>query len=119
MNKVHSKEMKKFQNESLLSQHMKMHKLMINCEICNIEFKLNYIKVHMKDYHSDERQFQCQICPQSFKYQSNFIAHVNDYKNNKFKCETCSQIFFNQTTLKRHKNEIHEKIKTLNVNFVL
>jgi len=51
-----------FKTKNRLLSHMKKHKMRVKCQICDVEIQPKYMSQHIRDVHTDERAFQCQIC---------------------------------------------------------
>lgn len=74
---------------------------------CNKSFNL----------HSDERNFQCHICPSFFKTMSNLNVHMKLHKNHRDHiCEMCSKACYTASHLKDHQR-IHKNIARFDCQF--
>lgn len=75
------------------------------------------LNLHIQCVHSDERNFQCHICPSSFKTVSNLNVHMKMHKNQRDHiCEMCSKAFYTASHLKDHQR-IHENIARFKCQF--
>ncbi|KAK8732440.1 hypothetical protein OTU49_007092 [Cherax quadricarinatus] len=49
------------------------------CSLCLKTFaNKSYLKIHMKNHHTEQKLYHCNFCPTDFKYQSNLAKHVTN-----------------------------------------
>jgi len=103
-----------FFNKSLLSNHIKTHKVPLKpkiykCRKCKYTFfSKSDRSEHIKDKHKDDR-FLCVVCNSSFKNRSSLTIHTHrKHKLNKsYECNKCDQIFTQQNLLQDHIDQCH------------
>lgn len=100
---------KQFKNEKYFLKHVHCPKIFI-CSKCNRRFKRKWeLNVHYKAYHTNERNFKCEICGKGFlikqllKYHQ--ARHAKDYK---IKCAICKKGFYVMSAFKKHYAVHHE-----------
>lgn len=78
---------------------------------CNKQFSRKVsLKLHVQCVHTQERNYQCDICPSSFKTVSNLNVHLKMHRNQRdHKCNQCSKSFYTSSHLKDH-SKIHQQV---------
>ena len=118
---------KTFAKRNKLNAHEKTHlgvKVRENsCELCDAKFtrKDNLVR-HIKTYHSNgvgsktmERlEFQCDICPQSFKQKRILTAHKYIHESPRFECSRCAKPFFLMGKKNAHEKKCSQELKEAN-----
>jgi hypothetical protein len=69
-----------------------------------IGIRLNGLKRHYLTVHETNKQFLCELCPESFGLLSLLTSHVKIVHENPklLQCSTCSEIFTQTSSLGRH-----------------
>ena len=79
----------------------------IACQLCGLNFLQNSrLSRHMRDVHSDERNFICEICSRAFKVKSKLKEHMCTHTGEKnFHCtyNDCGKAFSKKSTLSQHE----------------
>ena len=120
MNRKHSKDFfstpdnfecdfdgKIFKTRKTLQSHMKCHLSKGRCELCQKELTQMELGKHIRNVHTEDRIYQCQICQKTFKSVSVLNNHIQSH-NKKFDCSKCSKIFSTQSYLNMHIKHYHE-----------
>lgn len=63
-----------------------------------------------RSVHSDERPFQCPICPRAYKTFQQHKVHLKTHSDEKHICPECGQLFSTRKTYNRHKL-VHSDVK--------
>jgi KRAB domain-containing zinc finger protein len=96
-----------FKEMAILKSHMAIHRMRVQCKICDAEIQPVYLKKHIREVHTDDRKFQCQRCQKGFKSKQKLKIHILIH-NKAVKCLICSKMFPNKSAIKRHVKQIHE-----------
>ena len=79
-----------------LSQHFKnVHQKSenINCSECNKPIRKDYLKRHMKLFHSGEQTlYNCKVCTYQSKHQSNVYIHIRNVHQKLWKTDITLQM---------------------------
>jgi len=75
------------------------------CGICGKEFKHQYTLIRHLPVHTDERNFQCDMCEKAFRQLSTLTQHkASKHSNSKpYVCEICTKSFCRVSILINHK----------------
>ena len=68
------------------------------------------MELHVKTTHENERPYQCDKCPKSYKTKSGLNSH-NLWQHEEqleLKCEKCGKTFRNEQSLKIHQHCVHK-----------
>ncbi|CAG9811707.1 unnamed protein product [Chironomus riparius] len=98
---------KSFKNKQCITLHMKVHRLKIKCEFCEVELNERSMNGHIRTVHENFRKFQCKMCPKSFKIQKHLDLHIRVH-DKKFSCKYCSGLYPSKQRLNDHIKHIHE-----------
>ncbi|XP_031633963.1 zinc finger protein 184-like [Contarinia nasturtii] len=94
----------KLASPSGLKKHIRnVHKgSHVDCEICHKKIKRNSLRHHMKS-HSNIKSFQCEYCPQKYKYNGDLNKHLRIHLGeNIHRCNQCPERFRLPIELQRH-----------------
>lgn len=76
-----------------LRKHMRSHeKPLDECEICHL--RLRNVQKHIRDVHTDERSFICEVCDAAFKSLHNLKNHVKTHEEPS-ECPICLKLLPN------------------------
>ncbi|KAG5673972.1 hypothetical protein PVAND_003968 [Polypedilum vanderplanki] len=102
-----------FKNSVSLQSHKKIHKpkelLNFACSECDKKFhNRNHLERHQIS-HSDARNFKCESCGQSYKWEKDLRNHISAiHKGEKEnKCIWCESSFVDVGNLRKHKIKYH------------
>lgn len=88
-----------------ISRHMAVHleDRPFQCEICPKTFRANYgLKKHML-IHSNEAKYQCKNCGKAFKFGYNLTVHMRIHEGVKpFECAICNKTFTTKQWRDKH-----------------
>lgn len=89
------------------------------CGDCDAAFETRWnLNIHKADAHTEKQIFQCDMCPNKFKWQNGLDSHYDvKHGNHAFPCPICLMKFQTQKVLDYHTNAIHGEKE--NRNFVL
>ena len=73
-----------FKTKLQLKRHIRVHKLKVKCQICNVELQPFYLKIHIREVHAENRKFQCQFCQNNYKSGQVLKYHIQTH-NKAFK----------------------------------
>ena len=98
--------MKFTQKCSLVKHQQSIHneKALVSClhKKCRVRVPKNELYEHIRTAHPKE-QFQCNVCPMSFKTFQRLTIHERTHNGNKpYKCEICGKKFFHASSYKLH-----------------
>ena len=100
-------------------QHMKRHAgtPTYKCDECGEMFVTNDAKCkHVKNKHSNEKKFHCDICGKSFKASEVFKHHQEIHENErKYICKLCGKGFNSPGSIWKHR-AVHERQGIKNVS---
>ncbi|CAG7838014.1 unnamed protein product [Allacma fusca] len=85
-----------------------------NCDLCPATFKhKSDLNGHRKTVHDKIRHFVCQICDQRFGHQCGLRVHLLKHENNRqFVCPVCSKRFITRWHLRKHQTT-HKTVKDI------
>lgn len=88
-----------------LRKHMRSHeKPLGECEICHL--RLRNVPKHIRDVHTDERSFICEVCEAAFKSLHNLKNHVKTHEEPS-ECPICHKLLPNMHRhLQWHKRPV-------------
>lgn len=105
---------RKFLNQGLLNQHMKIHlgtnRLQtIPCQFCDKMFAAKYLlKRHILSIHNNcKTQYLCHLCPKSFPAEFKLNIHIRTIHRQRFQCPKCSFSCKSRDFFKRHNEALH------------
>lgn len=93
---------KKFNMKEKVRLHLKHHASLIKCNLCGKHLRAINLGHHMKYVHTNERNFQCQLCNLSFKTRECVKSHMRTHEKN-YQCGFCGKKFPSQYILNEHK----------------
>ncbi|XP_036317573.1 zinc finger protein 157-like, partial [Rhagoletis pomonella] len=84
-------------------QHLNIKAQLKECPICQKKFDADYIRKHIDTVHSNERNFHCDICGDSYKSKPQLKRHMLLHtKERKVPCTVCDKTFVDKSELKVH-----------------
>ncbi|XP_063544129.1 zinc finger protein ZFP2-like isoform X10 [Cydia strobilella] len=102
---------KTFRSNKGLSEHYKVHHLMIKkfkCSYCDMAFPTNG---DLRDHtvkHTGTRNFKCDICQKAYGRKVTLVQHMRSHNNvRSHKCTHCSMAFVQKCTLESHMRSKH------------
>jgi len=99
---------KSFINRKKIAAHMKVHKSLTKCKICNSMLKPDSIYGHMRTIHpTTNEKFNCTICGKTFKDKIFLKNHENTH-DKKYECKFCKRKFSQKHELSTHVSKKHE-----------
>ncbi|XP_045169858.2 zinc finger protein 112-like [Mercenaria mercenaria] len=109
--KERRKKSKSSTNKSLQPKRSCLQKAEEECPHCGKFLKPYKLKVHLIS-HMEDRPFQCDLCPKSYKYQGHLESHKASHQEVKpFYCEMCGKGYVTITLLKHHSMMHHSDSK--------
>ena len=88
---------KVFSSKGTLKQHgIDVHnEIRLECEICKKTVVNGYFEKHMRDMHSDIKDFHCNFCENKFTTKITLKQHVKYVHEKKYEkqCESCDKAF--------------------------
>lgn len=88
-------------------------KSVYECEFCQRKFKQEIrLKDHIKNQHSNGRQFECSVCKKCFKEKKTVMRHELIHGDKNFECSYCDLKFGRHDSKMKHEIKAHEKIRT-------
>ena len=110
---------KQFKSKKSLSDHMKTHKPMVECNGCNKLMKEKSIRRHklqcLNVPQFEERKHQdhlCHFCDLRFINRKKLRAHMKTHV--KYDCQDCDKSFRKQSTLGLHRVKMHTTVSASN-----
>eukprot|EP00116_Pleurobrachia_bachei_P007034 sb/3467296/ len=98
-----------FQKNNLHKHHILVHRKSVSdsvtCRVdnCGVRLPKSELYKHIETAHP-KKNFQCDICPMSFKNSKQLNQHLRAHSGIKpFKCEVCEMKFTQRSNYKRHK----------------
>ncbi|XP_064651996.1 zinc finger protein 708-like [Lineus longissimus] len=96
----------KFCTEYRLKRHALCHSsTQFTCDVCgNLSSSARHLLIHKK-MHTQENNYQCQVCLKTYQNSSGFRSHVQRKCGRdayRYKCDKCMQCFFKEDSLKTH-----------------
>ena len=82
-----------------------------SCKMCNKNFKLlSSLNAHVKQIHSENKDFSCDTCKKVFSTPQSLKTHVASIHDGvkEHKCDICNKAFTQKSTLKSHYQNKHE-----------
>ncbi|XP_048003780.1 zinc finger protein 729-like isoform X6 [Leguminivora glycinivorella] len=102
---------KTFRTKKALSEHYKVHHLMIKkhkCSVCDMAFSRGDALSHHMVKHTGDRNFKCEICQKAYGHESTLRQHLKIHRKDcKYKCEHCAKAFVQKCSLKSHLHSQH------------
>ena len=78
------------------------------CEVCGKDYASKAgLRLHIKDKHSSDCRFKCNICGAGFNRVGDFKGHMNKHQGEKEICTVCGQQFQYKTSLRKHQRKCH------------
>eukprot|EP00092_Neocalanus_flemingeri_P024355 GFUD01026411.1.p1 GENE.GFUD01026411.1~~GFUD01026411.1.p1 ORF type:complete len:479 (+),score=93.72 GFUD01026411.1:36-1472(+) len=98
---------KNFKSASHRKDHEEIHRgeADAECGLCGAQVRKKNLERHMKT-HSDDAEFQCDICAKPLKTVEALRAHMNSH-DLPFKCEYCEKAFSTKYSMKSHTVQQH------------
>ncbi|XP_063380554.1 zinc finger protein 62 homolog [Cydia fagiglandana] len=100
---------RRFLCRSTLEKHMALHggvpELPFECDICKRRFRTkNFVSKHIRQFHLNEKNYQCEICSKTFFEKQPFINHMETHsKEPLYKCDECGLALKTRETLRNHR----------------
>ena len=99
-----------FPNTLDLKSHLKkLHngvkqKEVFKCDICEKSGFLteNYLKIHIKQYHKNDKPHRCDVCEKTFSSKPNLYRHLRIHQNKSLTCKHCKVTFTTTQSLEDH-----------------
>lgn len=95
-----------FKNKYSLVGHMTNHRPKIKCELCSVLIFDKSFKNHLKEVHTEDRKYRCDICTKAFKTKA-LLGYHRTIHDKKFQCEICNRKFNVMRFLKQHMDQYH------------
>jgi hypothetical protein len=94
---------REFKKKGIILNHIRKHKIhKVECKICHIKVREDYLKRHMQTIHDKNEKVQCKICMKFFKHNFALKFHEKNHDVKKFKCQWCAQKFTTLGKLNEH-----------------
>lgn len=97
-----------------LTSHMRVHtnERPFQCNQCPSSFKLvNHLNEHKSAIHLGLKKYQCTICGKKLNDKGNFDVHVRRHTGEKpFTCDICLSTFYGNREMKKHKARHHPEV---------
>ncbi|GBP42774.1 Zinc finger and SCAN domain-containing protein 22 [Eumeta japonica] len=81
------------------------------CDRCGSRIKtITSMRMHILNIHLKVPTFQCQLCPERFKYANTRNRHmsiVHGGERIRYPCQACDQVFLSRTALVQHIRNFH------------
>ena len=82
---------------------------MVKCDLCEMMFRKNYLKWHVKEVHDKIKDYVCDTCGMAFTQKSSLIKHSSVHSGIRaYKCDLCSKTYTQSCHLNTHKKTVHE-----------
>ncbi|CAG9811211.1 unnamed protein product [Chironomus riparius] len=98
---------KEFKKKAKFYYHVLTHRPRIECEICHLKLKHESMPEHLRDFHVNDRKFNCKMCEKTFKADKDLKRHEKVHLK-KFNCLVCFRKFRLQYDLNVHVHQTHE-----------
>ena len=97
-----SEDLKDFESE--LTDCESIQGIPFKCNVCQMIFRQSsHLKSHRKEYHTAEKQIECDICKRRFAKSRDMTIHKRIHTTDKLnKCQSCEKSFRHAAELKIH-----------------
>ncbi|XP_072948603.1 uncharacterized protein [Epargyreus clarus] len=93
--------------------HKKTHPKRWSCQFCSKTYNNVWSCKQHENTHTQEVQYQCDICKKSFAYKLTLTRHILGHygRNKKFVCDICGLTFSDTTNMRMHVLTVHHKVR--------